>query len=110
MLFFRRREPLGQTNLTDQERCIHACLFFAFILFILTIVLFYFAATYKGTNEQRLYYYLGAGVSLGIFLLITLCAIISIRRFYGSSISSTHQERITTESVYASSKYSNNHA
>ena len=83
-MFFRRRDTLDQSNLTDQERCIHACLFFAFILLILTIGLFYFAATYKGTNEQRLYYYLGAGISLGFLLLITLCTIIYIRRFYGN--------------------------
>jgi len=110
MLFFRRRDTLDQSNLTDQERCIHACLFFAFILLILTIGLFYFAATYKGPNEQHLYYYLGAGISLGFLILITLCTIVYIRRFYGSSRSSTHQRRTTTESVFNSSKHSNNHA
>lgn len=109
MLFFRRRDTLGQSRLTDQERCIHACLFFAFILLILTIGLFYFAATYKGTNEQRLYYYLGAGISLACLLLISFCTIIYIRRFYGYSVPSTHQRRITNDSEYDSSKYSNNH-
>jgi cytochrome b subunit of formate dehydrogenase len=108
MLFFRRRDTLNHSNLTDQERCIHACLFFAFILLILTIVFFYFAATYKGTDEQRLYYYLGAGISLACLILITLCTIIYIRRFYGHSVSTTHQRRITTDSEYDSSKYSNN--
>jgi hypothetical protein len=110
MLFFRRRDTVGQSNLTDQERCIHAYLFFAFILLILTIGLFYFAATNKGTKEQRLYYYIGAGISLGFLLLIILCAIIYIRRSYGNSRSPTHQRRITTESDYNSSKYSNSHA
>lgn len=110
MLFFRRRDTLGQSNLTDQERCIHACLFFAFILLFLTIGLFYFAVTYKGTNDQRLYYYLGAGISLACLLLMSLCTIISIRRFYGSSISSGHQRRIINESEFDSSKYSNTQA
>jgi uncharacterized membrane protein len=110
MLFFRRRDTLNQSDLTDQERCIHACLFFAFILLFLTIGLFYLAATVKVTNEQQLYYYIGAGISLGFLILITLCTIFYIRRFYGNSRSSTHQRRITTESVHSSSKHSNSHA
>jgi cytochrome b subunit of formate dehydrogenase len=93
--------------MTDQERCLHACLFFAFILLILTIVLFYFAATFKGTDEQRLYYYLGAGICLGFLLLITFCTIIYVRRYYGSSISTTHHRGISSDSDYESSKYSN---
>ncbi|CAF0850766.1 unnamed protein product [Rotaria sp. Silwood1] len=108
MLFFRRRDTLSQSNLTDQERCIHACLFFAFILLILTAVLLYFAITSKGIDEPRIYYYLGAGICLGFLLLITLCTIIYVRRFYGVSVSSTHQRGITSESEHDSSKYSNN--
>lgn len=109
MLFFRRRDSSGQSNLTDQERCIHACLFFAFLFLTLTIVLFYFAATFKGTNDQRIYYYLGAGISLAFLLLITLCTLIYIRRFYGSSMSSTHQHGIIVDSDHDSSKHSNHH-
>jgi uncharacterized membrane protein len=109
MLFFRRRDTSSQSHLTDEERCVHACLFFAFILLVLTIVLFYFAATYKGTEEQRLYYYIGAGISLGFLLLITLCTIIYIRRFYGMSISSTHQRGLPSESEHDTSKFSNHH-
>src|SRR5689334_7991001 len=107
MLFFRRRDTLDQSNLTDQERCIHACLFFAFILLILTGVLFYFGATYKGTDDQRLYYYLSAGICLGLLVLITFCTIICMRRFYGVSVSSIHQRGITSESEHENSKYSN---
>ena len=109
MLFFRRRDTLGQSNLTDQERCIHACLFFAFVLLTLTIVLFYFAITYKGPDDQRLYYYLGAGISLTFLLLISLCTVMYIRRFYGSSVSSTHQQGIISEPELDTSKYSNHH-
>ena len=107
MLFFRRRDTLGHSHLTDQERCLHACLFFAFILLIVTIVLFYFAATFKGTNEQRLYYYLGAGISLVCLLMISLCTIVYTRRFYGDSTSSARQRGISTESECVSSKSSN---
>ena len=111
MLFFRRRDTLAHSHLTDQERCIHACLFFAFILLILTIVFFYFAITYKGPEEQRLYYYLGAGICLAFLLLISILTIIYIRRFYSRSLSSTtHQPRIKIESECEDSKYSNNHA
>ncbi len=109
MLFFRRRDTGGQSNLTDQERCIHACLFFAFLLLTLTIVLFYFAATYKGTDDQRLYYYLGGGVSLAFLVLITLFTAMYIRRFYASSVSSTHHRGIIEEPEHDSSKYSNHH-
>ncbi len=109
MLFFRRRDTIGHSQLTDQERCLHACLFFAFILLILTIVLFYFAATFKGSYEQRLYYYLGAGICLGFLLLITLCTIIYVRRYYGNSVSTTHQRGISSDSEYESSKHSNHH-
>ncbi|CAF0769483.1 unnamed protein product [Rotaria sordida] len=108
MLFFRRRDTLSQSNLTDQERCIHACLFFAFIFVILTAVLFYFATTSKGTEEPRTYYYLGAGICLGFLLLIILCTIIYVRRFYGVSVSSTHHQGITSELEHDNSKYSNN--
>jgi glycopeptide antibiotics resistance protein len=106
MLFFRRRDTLSQSHLTDKERCIHACLFFAFILLILTIVLFYFAATNKGTNEQRLYYYIGAGICLICLLLITFCTIISMRQFYGSS---TQQRGLTSISEHSSSRYPSQH-
>lgn len=106
MLFFRRRETSSQSNLTDQERCIHACLFFAFLLLTLTIVLFYFAATFKGSDDQRLYYYLGAGLSLTFLLLITLCTVIYIRRFYGSAMSAAHHREIISDSELDSSKYS----
>lgn len=107
MLFFRRRDTLGHSHLTDQERCLHACLFFAFILLIVTIVLFYFAATFKGTDDQRLYYYLGAGISLGLLLMISVCTVVYTRRFYGYSTSSTHRHGISTESECISSKGSN---
>ncbi|CAF3338481.1 unnamed protein product [Rotaria socialis] len=110
MLFFRRRDTLTRSNLTDQERCIHACLFFSFILLILTILLFYFGATSKGIDEPRLYYYLGAGISLGFLILMTICTIMYIRRFYGGPVSSTHHRGITSESEHESSKYSNNDA
>ncbi|CAM4745035.1 unnamed protein product [Rotaria magnacalcarata] len=82
MLFFRRRDSLSRSNLTDQERCIHACLFLSFILLILTILLFYFGTTSK----------------------------VYIRRFYGGSASSTHHRGITSESEHECSKYSNNDA
>ncbi|UJR23433.1 hypothetical protein I4U23_026438 [Adineta vaga] len=107
MLFFRRRDTFSQSNLTDQERCIHACLFFAFLLLTITIVLFYFAATFKGTDDQRLYYYIGAGISLTFLLLITLCTVMYIRRFYGSAMSPVHHRGIISESEHESSKYSN---
>jgi glycopeptide antibiotics resistance protein len=98
MLFFRRRDTIRQSHLTEQERCIHACLFFVFILLILTIVLFYFAATNKGSNEQRIYYYVGAGISLACLLLIGFCTMTCIRRSYGNSLSSEHRQGITSES------------
>ena len=111
MLFFRRRDsPVSHSRLSDQERCIHACLFFAFIILGVTIILFYFAATNKGPNEQRLFYYIGAGVSLTILFLIILCTIISVRRFYGySSSSSTHRDGIISHSDHDNSNaaYSN---
>ena len=109
MLFFRRRDTTDQSNLTDQERCIHACVFFAFIVLILTIVLFYFAATFKGSNEQRLYYYIGGGISLAFLLLISLCTTVHIRRFYGMSTSSTPHRGITSESDHESTKHSKHH-
>ncbi|CAF1543889.1 unnamed protein product [Rotaria magnacalcarata] len=110
MLFFRRRDSLSRSNLTDQERCIHACLFLSFILLILTILLFYFGTTSKGIDEPRLYYYLGAGICLGFLILMTICTIVYIRRFYGGSASSTHHRGITSESEHECSKYSNNDA
>ncbi|CAF0756635.1 unnamed protein product [Adineta steineri] len=109
MLFFRRRETSSQSNLTDQERCIHACLFFVFLLLTLTIVLFYFAITYKGTDNQRVYYYMSGGISLGFLLLISLCTVMYIRRFYDSSVSSTQTRRIISESDHENSKYSSHH-
>ncbi|CAF2316844.1 unnamed protein product [Rotaria sp. Silwood2] len=111
MLFFRRRDTtLHQSHLTDQERCVHACLFFVFIILILTIVLFYFAATSKGPNDQRLYYYIGAGISLAFLLLIILCTICYVQRLYGSSLSSTQQQGIISDIEYDSSRYSNQHS
>jgi hypothetical protein len=110
MLFFRRRDTsLSQSHLSDQERCIHACIFFAFIILVLTIVLFYFAATNKGPNDQRLYYYIGAGISLAFLLLIILSTIVYVRRFYGSSLSSTHQQGIISTNEYHNSRYPNHH-
>lgn len=91
MLFFRRRDTLQQSNLTDRERCIHACVFFAFIFLILTSVLFYFAANTKTINDQRLYYYIGASICLVLLLSIIFCTVVGIRRVYGSSIVSQHQ-------------------
>jgi uncharacterized membrane protein len=105
MLFFRRRETLDQSHLTDQERCIHACLFFEFILLILTIVLFYLAATSKGKDNERIYYYIGAGISLGFLLLITICTIIYIRRFYGMAVTSTHHRGINVPVEHESTKH-----
>ena len=109
MLFFGRRDASTQSNLTDQERCIHACLFFSFLLFSLTIVFFYFGATSNGTSTQRLNYYLGASISLILLLLIVLCSLVSIRRFYGFSASSSGHQEIAVESEHHSSKYSNNY-
>lgn len=106
MLFFRRRDTLTRSNLTDQERCIHACLFFAFISLTLTIVLFYFGTTTKAMDEPRLYYYIGAGVCLAFFVLITICTIYYVRRFYGSSLSSNNHRSAALESEGDSSKYS----
>ena len=110
MLFFRRRDTSSQSNLTDQERCIHACLFFAFVLLTLTIIFFYLAATSKGNTEQRLYYYVGASISLGFLLLITLCTVVYIRRFYGFSASTSSRREVNGESDYDRSKYSNSYA
>jgi len=110
MLFFRRRDT-DHTHLTDQERCIHACLFFAFLALLLTIVFFYFGITYKGPADQRLYYYLGAGICFAILLFLSIGTILYIRRFYmGTCTTNKHQHHITTESDYDSSKYSNTHA
>ena len=113
MLFFRRRETTpSQSPLTDQERCIHACLFFAFITLGVTIALFYFAATNKGSGDQRLYYYIGASVSLALLLLIILCTIIYVRRFYGYSPSSSSVARhdgMTSTFEHDNSRYSNYH-
>jgi hypothetical protein len=108
MLFFRRRDTtVSQSHVTDQERCIHACLFFAFIILIVTIVLFYFAATNKVSNDQRLYYYIGAGISLAFLLLIILCTIIYVRRFYGNSLSSRPPQGILSINEYDQTRYSN---
>jgi len=108
MLFFRRRDATtSQSHLTDQERCIHACIFFAFIILIVTVVLFYFAATNKVSNDQRLYYYIGAGISLAFLLLIILCTIIYVRGSYGSSLSSRPQQGIISTNAYDQSRYSN---
>jgi hypothetical protein len=109
MLFFRRRDTIDQSNMTDQELCIHACLFFEFIVLIVTIVLFYLAATYKGTDDQRIYYYIGAGISLAFLILITLCTIVYVRRFYGLSVSSTQQRGINLASEHDSAKYAKHH-
>ena len=106
MLFFRRRDTLRQSNLTDQERCIHACLFFAFILLILTIVLFYFAATNKGPAEQSLYYYLGAGICLILLASISLCSVVFIRRFYGSSSPMEQPLGFSSETEYTTTRSS----
>lgn len=108
MLFFRRRDTtISQSQLTDQERCIHACLFFAFIVLIVTIVLFYFAATNKTSTDQLLYYYIGAGISLAILFLIVLCTIIYVRRLYGSS---RHQHDLVPNTGHEHSRYPNHHA
>ena len=110
MLFFRRRDTtVSQSHLTDQERCIHACLFFAFIVLIVTIVLFYFAATNKGSTDQRLYYYIGGGISLAFLLLIILCTIIYVRRFYAGPLSSSRQRGIVSTNEYDHSRYPNHH-
>ena len=110
MLFFRRRDTsISQSQLTDQERCIHACLFFAFIVLIVTIVLFYFAATNKTSNDQLLYYYIGAGISLAILFLIILCTIIYVRRLYGGSLSSRHQRDLVSSTGHEHSRYPNHH-
>ena len=114
MLFFRRRDTaLSQSNLTDQERCIHACIFFDFIILVVTIVLFYFAATHKGSNEQRIYYYIGAGISLALLLLVIFCTIVYVRRFYSDSFSPTahpHPHTLTSTSEHDNSRYSYRHA
>ncbi|CAF0728753.1 unnamed protein product [Rotaria sp. Silwood1] len=111
MLFFRRRDTtLRQSHLTDQERCVHACLFFAFIILILTIVLFYFAATNKGSNDQRLYYYIGAGISLTSLLLIILCTICYVQRLYDGPLSSPRQQGIISDIEYDGSRFSNQHS
>ena len=108
MLFFRRRETtVSQSRLSDQERCIHAFLFFAFVILIITIVLFYFAATSKGPNDQRLYYYIGASVSLFFLFLIIIATIKYVRRFYSNSLSSTQQQGIISNDEYNSARYSN---
>ena len=92
MLFFRSRDTSRQPDLTDPERCIHACLFSVFVLLVITIVLFYFAATTKSSDDQRLYYYVGAGVSLALLLLVTFLTIAFIRRLYSEpDVSSRHQ-------------------
>lgn len=106
MLFFRRRDTLQQSNLTDKERCIHACLFFAFIFVILTSVLFYFAANNKTINDQRLYYYIGASISLIFLLLIIFCTTVFVRRVYGDPISSTHQQVMNRPSDRSNSRSS----
>lgn len=108
MLFFRRRDtPVRQSHLSDQERCVHACLFFAFIVLILTIVLFYFAATSKGPSDQRLYYYIGAGISLAFLLLIIICTIIYVKRVYSGPLSSTRQQHMISDNAYESTRCSN---
>ena len=111
MLFFRRRDTtISQSQLTDQERCIHACLFFAFIVLIVTIVLFYFAATNKGSTDQLLYYYIGAGISLVILFLIVLCTIIYVRRLYGGTLASRHQSGLVSNNASSEhSRYVANH-
>ena len=114
MLFFRRRDTASprESPLSDQERCIHACLFFAFIILGVTVALFYFAATNKGPGDQRLYYYIGASVSLAVLLLIILCTIIYVRRFYGYSPSSTSAPRhdgMTSNLQHDNTRYSNCH-
>ncbi|CAF0902136.1 unnamed protein product [Rotaria sordida] len=111
MLFFRRRDTtLHQSHLTDQERCVHACLFFAFILLILTVVLFYFAATNKGPNDQRLYYYIGGGISLAFLLLIILCTICYVQRLSSRPLSSTTQQRIISDIEYDNSRRPYHHS
>jgi hypothetical protein len=101
MLFFRRRDTtVGQSHLSDQERCIHAFLFFAFIILILTIVLFYFAATNKGPNDQRLYYYIGGGISLAFLLFIIICTILYVRQSYNGSLSPSRQQGIVSHNEY----------
>ena len=110
MLFFRRRDiPVHHSRLNDQERCVHACLFFAFIVLVITIVLFYFAATNKGPSDQRLYYYIGGSISLAFLLLIILCTICYVQRLYSGSLSSAHQHRIISGTDYDSSGYPNHH-
>ncbi|CAF3310520.1 unnamed protein product [Rotaria socialis] len=111
MLFFRHRDtPLHHSRLNDQERCVHTCLFFAFIILVVTIVLFYFAATNKGPSDQRLYYYVGAGISLAFLLLIILCTIFYVQQVYGCPLSSTRQQETISDNEYESSRHSNYHA
>lgn len=109
MLFFRRRDTLRQSHLTDQERCVHAFLFFASILVILTAVLFYFAATNKGSAEQAVYYYLGAGICFIFLLIISVGAILFIRRLYGSPETIDSQQTVPTDTDYTSVRLSNHH-
>lgn len=108
MLFFRRRDTsINQSNLTDQERCIHACLFFAFILLVITIVLFYFAATTKDQTDQRLYYYIGAGICLALLVLIIILTMVYVRRAYGSSLPSNRQHNFQAAADYDRAVYPN---
>ncbi|CAF1401265.1 unnamed protein product [Rotaria magnacalcarata] len=108
MLFFRRRDtPLHHSHLSDQERCVQACLFFAFIILVVTIVLFYFAATNKGPSDQRLYYYVGAGISLAFLLLIILCTIFYVQQVSDRPLSSTRQQETISDNEYESSRHSN---
>lgn len=108
MLFFRRRDTsMSRSNLTDQERCIHACLFFAFILLVITIVLFYFAATTKDQTDQRLYYYIGAGICLALLLLIIISTIIYVRRFYASPLASNRAQNFQATTNFDHSAYPN---
>ncbi|CAF1081356.1 unnamed protein product [Didymodactylos carnosus] len=98
MLFFRRRDTnQSYSQLTDDERCIHACLFFAFIFLIITIVLFYFASNNKNPNE-RTFYFIGASVSLLILVFLAVCAIIYVRRLCNRSLS-THRRTATAYDV-----------
>ena len=107
MLFFRRRDTtVRHSHLTDRERCIHACLFFAFVVLIIASVLIYFAATNKVSNDQRLYYYIGAGISFAILLLIILCTIVYVRQFYTSSLSRPQQGILSTNE-YDQTRYPN---
>ncbi|CAF0927609.1 unnamed protein product [Didymodactylos carnosus] len=98
MLFFRRRDTnQSHSQLSDNERCVHASLFFAFIFLTITIVLFYFAGNNKNSNE-RTFYFIGAGVSLLILLFLVVCAIIYIRRLCYQS-PSIHRHTATAYKV-----------